>query len=274
MSELALVDPALVPSMTSLEIAELVDKRHDNVKRTIETLIDRGVIASPQIEEKPTAGRPTTYYLFEGEKGKRDSIVVVAQLSPGFTARLVDRWQELEKKISGEPAFRLPQNYKEAVQDLLIQIERSEQLEAEKVALELDNASLTSEVELIKPRAMVFDAMVKSLENLYTATSVARMVGVSVFRLNKYLDEIGGVYDKTAWKYGRREFVARMIDKKLGKMSITPAGYPSARFTFLGAAWVALRFIKDGMLTLEDIADKELHDHIKEELSKTRKKLK
>jgi predicted transcriptional regulator len=31
------------PSMTSLEIAELVEKRHDNVKRTIEMLIVRGV---------------------------------------------------------------------------------------------------------------------------------------------------------------------------------------------------------------------------------------
>lgn len=31
-----------------------------------------------------------------GEQGKRDSIVVVAQLCPEFTARLVDRWQELE----------------------------------------------------------------------------------------------------------------------------------------------------------------------------------
>jgi phage regulator Rha-like protein len=47
------------PSMTSLEIAELVEKRHDNVKRTIETLIVRGVITSPQIEEKPT-GRPSS----------------------------------------------------------------------------------------------------------------------------------------------------------------------------------------------------------------------
>ena len=45
------------PSMTSLEIAELVEKRHDNVKRTIETLIMHGVITSPQIEEKPTAGK-------------------------------------------------------------------------------------------------------------------------------------------------------------------------------------------------------------------------
>ncbi|EGZ5326018.1 DNA-binding protein, partial [Escherichia coli] len=32
------------PSMTSIEIAELVGKRHDNVKRTIETLAESGVI--------------------------------------------------------------------------------------------------------------------------------------------------------------------------------------------------------------------------------------
>ena len=88
------------PSMTSLEIAELVEKRHDNVKRTIETLIMRGVITSPQIEEKPTAGRPTTIYVFESEEGKRDSIILVAQLSPEFTARLVDRWNELEEERS------------------------------------------------------------------------------------------------------------------------------------------------------------------------------
>lgn len=32
--------------------------------------------------------------------GKRDSYVVVAQLSPEFTARLVDRWQELEEQVT------------------------------------------------------------------------------------------------------------------------------------------------------------------------------
>lgn len=91
-------------TMSSIDIAGLVGKRHDNVKRAVETLIERGVIASPQIEEKATAGRPVAFYVFEGEQGKRDSIVVVAQLSPEFTARLVDRWQELEKQVS-KPAF-------------------------------------------------------------------------------------------------------------------------------------------------------------------------
>lgn len=84
------------PAMTSREIADLTGKRHDNVRRTIETLADKGVIALPQIEEKPTEGRPTLVYVLSGEQGKRDSYVIVAQLSPEFTARLVDRWQELE----------------------------------------------------------------------------------------------------------------------------------------------------------------------------------
>ncbi|MBF7694176.1 phage antirepressor KilAC domain-containing protein [Acinetobacter pollinis] len=87
-------------SMTSLEISELVNKRHDNVKRTVDNLVKQAVITSPQIEEKSTAGRPSTFFVFSGEQGKRDSIIVVAQLCPEFTARLVDRWQELEAQVA------------------------------------------------------------------------------------------------------------------------------------------------------------------------------
>lgn len=90
---------AIGATMTSEEIAELVGSRHDSVKRTIERLVEGGVITSPPLVEKPTAGRPATHYVFSGETGKRDSIVVVAQLSPAFTARLVDRWQELEQRL-------------------------------------------------------------------------------------------------------------------------------------------------------------------------------
>ncbi|AEC22308.1 hypothetical protein PT7_P072 (plasmid) [Pusillimonas sp. T7-7] len=85
-------------SMTSVEIADLVESRHDNVRVAIQRLAEKGVITLPAMQEKPTAGRPTQVYVFAGEQGKRDSIIVVAQLSPEFTARLVDRWQELEAK--------------------------------------------------------------------------------------------------------------------------------------------------------------------------------
>lgn len=90
-------------TMGSHEIAELVEKRHDNVKRTIETLANKGVIQLPQIEEvRNHLGQTVSVYLV----GKRDSYVIVAQLSPEFTARLVDRWQELEQQVSN--AYQLP----------------------------------------------------------------------------------------------------------------------------------------------------------------------
>ncbi|MFV1476135.1 phage antirepressor KilAC domain-containing protein [Serratia marcescens] len=104
MTALNLANNAGAVTMSSLEISTLVGSRHDSVKRTIERLADLGAITLPPTVEKPTTGRPTTIYVFEGEKGKRDSIVVVAQLSPEFTAKLVDRWQELERVLS-RPTF-------------------------------------------------------------------------------------------------------------------------------------------------------------------------
>jgi phage regulator Rha-like protein len=87
-------------TMSSREIAKLVESRHDSVKRTIERLAERGTIELPPLVEISTATKPISEYLVN----KRDSYVIVAQLSPEFTARLVDRWQELESKT----LFALP----------------------------------------------------------------------------------------------------------------------------------------------------------------------
>ncbi|WP_349238815.1 Rha family transcriptional regulator [Pseudomonas umsongensis] len=74
--------------------------RHDNVKIAVERLTARLVIQFPPVGEKSSSqGRPGLEYLFQGNQGKRDSIIVVAQLSPEFTAALVDRWQELEAEV-------------------------------------------------------------------------------------------------------------------------------------------------------------------------------
>lgn len=83
-------------TMSSREIADLVEKRHDNVKRTIDTLSERGVISVPQIEEVKVQRERREETVKVYRLGKRDTLVVVAQLSPEFTARVVDRWQQLE----------------------------------------------------------------------------------------------------------------------------------------------------------------------------------
>lgn len=82
-------------TMTSRQIADLVESRHDNVKTTIERLAERGIIRLPSMQDiKNNQGQTVSEYLI----CKRDSYVIVAQLSPEFTAKLVDRWQELESK--------------------------------------------------------------------------------------------------------------------------------------------------------------------------------
>jgi phage regulator Rha-like protein len=93
---------ATVRTMTSREIAAIAEKRHDNVMRVCRDLRDTGVC--PQIEEtpyiEPTNGQTYTQCLLN----QRDSYVVMARLSPEFTARLVDRWQALEQAAAPTPA--------------------------------------------------------------------------------------------------------------------------------------------------------------------------
>ncbi|SUW64322.1 Uncharacterized phage-encoded protein [Buttiauxella agrestis] len=124
---------AVPVTMSSLEISELVKSRHTDVRRSIERLMLKGVITSAPmafLENINGLGKVVRVkaYLLD----KRDSYVVVAQLSPEFTGALVDRWQELES-IALTPL--LPSNYKEALLALVVAEE-----EKEKLCIERDHA--------------------------------------------------------------------------------------------------------------------------------------
>lgn len=113
MSALISIPNSAPVTMSSLEIAELVGSRHDKVKQSIERLVERGVIVQPPMgdeQEYDALGRSRITKVYN--IGKRDSHVIVAQLSPEFTARLVDRWQELEEKLA--TPF-IPKNFAEAL---------------------------------------------------------------------------------------------------------------------------------------------------------------
>lgn len=115
-----------VLTMSSREIADLVESRHDSVKRTIERLQDKGLIQlTPMVEVKNHLGQVVTEY----QLIKRDTYVVVAQLSPEFTARLVDRWQELENQQMPQ----IPQTLSEA---LRLAADQAEQIERQNLLIE------------------------------------------------------------------------------------------------------------------------------------------
>jgi len=84
-------------TMSSEEMSSLTGVRHDSVKRTIESLLSEAILLNTQIVETAYISglgvkTPKTIYISD----KRDSLVIVARLSPEFTGVVIDRWQELE----------------------------------------------------------------------------------------------------------------------------------------------------------------------------------
>lgn len=118
---------APVPTMSSRDIAELTGKEHKNVCRVIRDLIsDRILDAQLEPLKFEYRGQWFDYY----ELSKRDSFVVVARLSPEFTAHIVDRWQELEQKLN--PVFNLPQDLPSALRALADTYEQLQQAQFER----------------------------------------------------------------------------------------------------------------------------------------------
>ena len=123
--------------MSSREIAELTKKEHRNIVPVIEQLIDGGVLKNsrPNYYVHPQNKQQYLEYFAD----KRDSLVIVARLSPEFTAALVDRWQELE---NNQP--KVPTNFIEAMTLALEQAKQIEQqtllLEEQKPQVEFANA--------------------------------------------------------------------------------------------------------------------------------------
>jgi len=204
------------PTMSSLEISELVESRHDKVKQSIERLSVRGTIQLPPMGEvKNHLGQTVSVYLV----GKRDSYVVVAQLSPEFTARLVDRWQDLEQRN------QIPQTLPEALRLAADLAEEKQQL--------------TNQLIAAAPKVDFVDRYVEA-GGLMTFRQVAKLLNAKepefrlflldkhiMYRLNKILTPHHRHTDA-----GRFEF-------KTGTAGINSYAFTQARFTAKGVKWVA-----------------------------------
>lgn len=105
-------------TMGTREIAELLGKQHSNIKISAQRLAASGVIGTLATQEFTHNGNVYEEYRLN----KRDSLILVAQNCPEFTAQIVDRWQELESQQGPQ----IPQTYAAAL------------LEAGRLALEVE----------------------------------------------------------------------------------------------------------------------------------------
>ena len=84
-----------VSTMSSREIADIAEARHNDVVATIDRLFDKGLLrSSRKSRHENTGGRPIEVY----DLVERDVYLVVAGYSDEVRARIIDRWQELEAR--------------------------------------------------------------------------------------------------------------------------------------------------------------------------------
>lgn len=210
-------------TMTSREIADLLETRHDSVKRSIERLAEAQAIQlPPMVDVKNGKNQDVSEYVI----CKRDTYVIVAQLSPAFTARLVDRWQELESAS----AFKIPQTFTEALRLALAQQETIDQ----------QNAQL----EAAKPAIEFVDRYVDST-GLKGFRQVAKLLSIKEPDLRAFLDD-----KKIMYKLGG-EWVPYADHIAAGRFSVKAGtadnghAFNTARFTPKGIQWLAGEIAKD-----------------------------
>jgi len=176
-------------TMSSQEIADLVKSRHDNVKTSMERLAEKGLIQLPALQELGyinNLGLSCTIKVYN--ISKRDSYVVVAQLSPEFTAALVDRWQELENNQPKPRALTMREMilYTLALED-----------EKERLQIELDQSKQWLTIKKVAAHNHI---NWKSLEwrKLKETSMVIGLIPKKIFDSN-FPDGVN-CYSKDAWK--------------------------------------------------------------------------
>jgi phage regulator Rha-like protein len=196
--------------MSSREIAELTGKRHDNVMQVIRSLAADQIL-TPESQESSFDHRGNTYVCWD--LSKRDSLVLVARLSPEFTARIVDRWMELEEKV--------------------VQPRELSTMDILQIAMESEKARLLLTIQ-VEAQAV----KIHSMENLFkegmTHTQFCKgLNGVNVMQVGKSLEGRNWLFNES--KSGLRWRVASYARDKYmteHQVEITPHGKdPFVSFT-------------------------------------------
>lgn len=205
------------PTMSSREIADLVNSRHDSVRRTMERLDERGVIQlTPMVEVNHKGQNVDVYHVNENH-----SYIVVAQLSPEFTARIVARWRELEAQVSQPQHTKIPGTFAEALRLAAEQAERIEQ-----------QAAL---IQLQQPKVEYHDAIL-STNGAMCIRDALKSIGYKPNKASEWLRDKGylGERNKPYQKHIEAGYyLLRQSKDKNGEIR------PQTLVTAKGAQWLA-----------------------------------
>jgi len=214
-------------TMSSREIADICEARHNDVIATIERLINEEVLRlgrnTARAHQTGGGGRPTMVY----DLTKRDCLVVISGYSAALRAKIIDRWMELE---TAAPAPALPQSFAAALrlaaeQQDLIEVQ-AELLAAAAPAVEFveryaDSTGTKGFREVAK--------LLRANESEFREFLVNQKI---MYRLNGALTPHAPHMD------------AGRFCVKAGTAQVSGHAYNAARFTPKGVTWIAGEWAK------------------------------
>ena len=213
-------------TMGTREIAKLLNRDHSDIRRSANRLVDSGVINGGQpLADTPYTNDQNGQTYYEYRLNKLDSITLVAQNCPQFTAALVKRWDELERGAA-KPSFM--DSLSPAAVIMLEDLDR--QLKESKLQL-----------AIAAPKAEFVDRYVESTGNL-GFRQVAKLLKVKETELreflicNKVMYRLAGVMTPYADHIDAGRFVVKAGMAEHGDSS---HAYSQAKFTPKGVEWLA-----------------------------------
>lgn len=165
----------LGPVVSSRTVANELDRQHQHVKRDLDK-----ILMSPNVDAlilksdyKDSRGRTQSEYLLT-----KDGFILYMFNIQGhndFKMAYINRFNEMEKALQN----RLPGTYKEALLQLVEQVEENEKLQ-------LENTMQKQQIGELKPKANYVDTILKS-KSLVTIGQIAKDYGMSAQEMNKLL---------------------------------------------------------------------------------------
>ena len=176
-------------TMSSLDIAQVTGKPHNDVLKAIRNMepawekIAQGKFSLGSYQDANRQSRPC-YYLT-----KRECLYVATKFNDEARARLIIRWEELERKNATMTALPNFTNPAEAARAWAMQFEQR-QLEAKRAdAAEQQVYALSQEIADMQPKVSYYDAILNNTSTVLT-TQIALDYGMSAKALNKKLFEL------------------------------------------------------------------------------------
>ncbi|MEH6434313.1 phage antirepressor KilAC domain-containing protein [Massilia sp. DD77] len=218
---------AVKATMSSREIADICEARHNDVIVTIERLINEGVLRLGRNTARPYApdggGRPTMVY----DLTKRDCLIVVSGYSAVLRAKIIDRWMELEAVA---PVPGLPRSFAEAL----------------RLAADQQDV-ITAQAEQLAAAAPAVEFVERYADSTGTKgfRQVAKLLQANESQFREFLIE-----EKIMYRLGgeltphSQHIDAGRFCVKAGTAPGNGHAYNAARFTPKGVTWVAGEWAK------------------------------